>query len=440
MNSYFASVEQQANPHLRGRPVGVCEHLGGLIIAPSVEAKRLGIKLGTPVWEALRTCPHIALLPTDPPKYRSVTEAFNRILADYTDCVERYSIDESFVDISECCAGDWNDALLIGLQIKQRLRREVGEWVSCSIGIGPNKLVAKIAADLDGGVIFHNSSPPPLILRGGVKIAPSLKVREGGPPRPTSERVEAGGEFLDRICVVRPQEVESLYDRLDLTDIPGIGKRLEHSLNRLGVFTLRQLRGYSPANLLNQFGIWGHVLRQLANFEDVAEVSSRPELPKSIGHMYTVPRKIGEARAIKGLMIKLCEKVGRRMRKQGARGGVVRYFDSNFGRQKTLAYHISDSREIYRVAWGIWKTGGHGRAPIKIMGITVSDLTFDRPPEPLFPEFKKPLWAVAASDRINDKYGEFTIYPGRLLGVPPACRSGRDEWGKDTVGFSRTKT
>ena len=206
MNSYFASVEQQANPHLRGRPVGVCEHLGGLIIAPSVEAKRLGIKLGTPVWEALRTCPHIALLPTDPPKYRSVTEAFNRILADYTDCVERYSIDESFVDISECCAGDWNDALLIGLQIKQRLRREVGEWVSCSIGIGPNKLVAKIAADLDGGVIFHNSSPPPLILRGGVKIAPSLKVREGGPPRPTSERVEAGGELLPSLIFIGAAE------------------------------------------------------------------------------------------------------------------------------------------------------------------------------------------------------------------------------------------
>src|SRR3989338_3671622 len=92
MNSYFASVEQQANPHLRGRPVGVCEHLGGIIIAPSVEAKRLGIKLGTPVWEAVKICPQIVLLHTDPDKYRHVTRSFLKILDDYADEVEQYSI------------------------------------------------------------------------------------------------------------------------------------------------------------------------------------------------------------------------------------------------------------------------------------------------------------------------------------------------------------
>ena len=79
MNSYFASVEQQANPHLRGFPVGVCEHLGGIIIAPSVEAKRLGIKLGTTVWDAKKIYPKIVLLPVDPDKYRHVTASFLRI-------------------------------------------------------------------------------------------------------------------------------------------------------------------------------------------------------------------------------------------------------------------------------------------------------------------------------------------------------------------------
>src|SRR3990167_9306004 len=100
MNSYFASVEQQANPHLRGLPVGVCEHLGGIIIAPSVEAKRLGITLGTPVWEAIKIFPRIVLLPTDPPKYREITDRFLRILHDYSDEVEQYSIDEAFVDLT----------------------------------------------------------------------------------------------------------------------------------------------------------------------------------------------------------------------------------------------------------------------------------------------------------------------------------------------------
>jgi len=151
MNSYFASVEQQANPLLRGKPVGVCEHLGGIIIAPSVEAKRLGIKLGTPVWDALKISPDIKLLPTDPDKYRAVTTRFMKILNDYTDQVERYSIDEAFMDITKYCRGDYSEALILALEIKQRLRLEVGEWVSSSIGIGPNKLVSKVAADLGEG-------------------------------------------------------------------------------------------------------------------------------------------------------------------------------------------------------------------------------------------------------------------------------------------------
>ena len=100
MNSYFATVEQQANPHLRGRPIGVCEHLGGIIIAPSIEAKKLGIKTATPVWEARKICPDIVLLKVDPPKVRSVTERFLKIFSEYTDIVERYSIDEAFLDIT----------------------------------------------------------------------------------------------------------------------------------------------------------------------------------------------------------------------------------------------------------------------------------------------------------------------------------------------------
>src|SRR3990167_8421907 len=100
MNSYFATVEQQANPHLRGKPIGVCEHLGGIIIAPSIEAKKLGIRTAMPVWEARKIYPGIILLPVDPPKVRSVTERFLKIFSEYTDVVERYSIDEAFLDIT----------------------------------------------------------------------------------------------------------------------------------------------------------------------------------------------------------------------------------------------------------------------------------------------------------------------------------------------------
>ena len=262
MNSYFASVEQQANPHLRGKPVGVCEHLGGIIIAPSVEAKRLGIKLGTTVWDAKKIYPKIVLLPVDPDKYRHVTAAFLRILMDYTDEVERASIDEAFADLTGV-ARDYDDALFLGLEIKQRLRQEVGEWVSCSIGIGPNKLIAKIAADLGEGDI-------------------------------------------NRIFVVRPDEIGLLYDRLKLTDIPGIAHRTERSLNKLGIFTLRELARYPLGNLLSQFGLWGYTLHCMANFKDAGFFAIPADEPiKSVGHSYTLPKAINDLREIKKLILNL---------------------------------------------------------------------------------------------------------------------------------------
>ncbi len=394
MNSYFASAEQQANPHFRGRPVGVCEHLGGIIIAPSVEAKRLGIKLGTTVWEARKIYPQIVLLPVDPDKYRHITRAFLEILKDYSSEVEKASIDEAFVDITASSGGSFEAALLLALEIKHRLRQEVGEWVSASIGIGPNKLVAKIAADLGDG-------------------------------------------DLDRIFVVRPHEINIFYEKLSLTDIPGIAHRLERSLNKLGIFTVRELANYPLENLLNQFGLCGYVLHCLGNFQDSGDLmTSEFEEIKSIGHSYTLPKVINKTQEVRKLMYKLAEKIGRRMRRVGARGNVVHYFHSDrqyesFHRQHKIADMINDGKEIYQAGFRIFKQDLMF-SQIKIMGLSVSGLTFDHPPRPLFPVYQKPLWLLSALDKINDKYGEFTIRRGRLLGIP-------SEWGKDTVGFGRMK-
>lgn len=430
----------------------MCEHLGGIIIAPSVEAKRLGIKLGTTVWDARKIYPKIVLLPVDPDKYRHVTAGFLRILMDYTQEVEKASIDEAFADLTSTCSS-YDEALLIGLEIKQRLRQEVGEWVSCSIGIGPNKLLAKIAADLDGGIMS-------VIAKRPAKQSPGIATRPAG--------ARDDKNFLDRIRVIKPEDVPWLYDRLKLTDIPGIAHRLERSLNLLGIFSLRELAQYPVANLLNQFGIGGYYLHQLANFgfspspflplpQGARENFSEEEI-KSIGHSYTLPKAINDMREIKKLMFKLAEKIGRRMRRAGAAGSIIHYFHSGpsllpsplagegrrgwFSKQHKIAELINDGREIYKVAWRIFaknslhapsliKEGVRGSS-IKIMGISVSGLKFGRPPEPLFEQYKKPIWLVNAMDKINNKYGEFTIRRGRLVGIP-------EEWGKDTVGFGRMK-
>src|SRR6266481_8722345 len=149
MNSYFASCEQQANPFLRGNPIGVCEHLGGIIIAPSIEAKKYGIKTAMPVWEAKKLCPKIILMCADPEKYRSITIRFLKIFSLYTEAIDKYSIDEAFLDLTSNIKtamtfqkmGDpWKEAKKIALEIKEKIKKEIGVWIRCSIGIGTNKL------------------------------------------------------------------------------------------------------------------------------------------------------------------------------------------------------------------------------------------------------------------------------------------------------------
>ena len=100
LNSYFATVEQQANSALRGKPVGVCEHSGGIILAPSREAKSRGVKTAMPVWEAKKICPEIILVPVDPGKIRAMTSRFYRIAEDYSNEVEHVSVDEVSIDLT----------------------------------------------------------------------------------------------------------------------------------------------------------------------------------------------------------------------------------------------------------------------------------------------------------------------------------------------------
>ncbi len=140
MNSYFASVEQQANPFLRGKIVGVCAyvHDNGCILAPSIEAKQVGIRTGMRVREARNIFPGIILLENDPAKYRTVTRRIFSLLSRYTERLEPYSIDEAFMDLSDWIK-DWEHARLLALEMKQRIREEVGEWLRCSRGFSTHR-------------------------------------------------------------------------------------------------------------------------------------------------------------------------------------------------------------------------------------------------------------------------------------------------------------
>ncbi len=150
LNSAFAMAEQQAHPSLRGKPVAVTNRLSRecCVIACSYEAKRLGIKVGTRRSEAMRLCPSLVMLETDPPKYHNVYTKLRDILQSYSPVVTMRSIDEGMVDFS--CLRDARqlDLSQTGMEIKQRVKDEIGDYMSINVGIGPNRFLAKVAAGL----------------------------------------------------------------------------------------------------------------------------------------------------------------------------------------------------------------------------------------------------------------------------------------------------
>ncbi len=150
LNSCFASVEQQANPLIRGKPVAVAAYTtpSGCIVAPSVEAKLFGVKLGMRVREGREICPDLIVLPPDPDKYRNVHLRLKNLLLEYTDRVVAKSIDEFVLDLNGYPALK-RGMFVLGKEIKKRIKEEIGEWLRVSIGVGPNRFLAKQASNLN---------------------------------------------------------------------------------------------------------------------------------------------------------------------------------------------------------------------------------------------------------------------------------------------------
>jgi DNA polymerase-4 len=422
MNSYFASVEQQDYPQYRGKPLGVCEHLGGIIIAASIEAKKWGIKTGTPVWEARKLYPKIILSHTHPDRYRHYNRLMVKVVGDYTDFVEKYSIDEVFLDVSKVCglkgvrgegegvrSDPFQEAIRVALEIKQRMKKEVGDYLTCSIGIAENKLLAKIASDL--------KKPDGLVAIG---------VRGEG------EGVRVDNQFL-------LLSKEDLYSRLSLTDIPGIAKRQEKRLNELGIKTLKDLRDYPYSRLVAKFGIQGHHLHSMGQLEG----SWKPQVEsddviKSIGHMYTLPQEYRDQKYFVPVLYKLCEMVARRLRRQELMGNIISFYvrDKNyesFGKDEKLGFYVYDGREIFLQCVRIFERVMSGSVPekFKLIGVTVAGLKPIVNQLNLFEKDEKRRKISFALDKINDKYGDFTVFRTPILGAKNVFH--------DSIGFGRLR-
>lgn len=412
MNSYFATCEQQDNPEWRDKPLGVCEHLGGIIIAPSVEAKKWGIKTGMPVWEARKLYPKIILTPTTPSRYRFYTARFLKVFEDYTDRIEKYSIDEAFLDLTKSCnirifkggvwvkADPWEEAQRIVKEIKVRMKTEVGDYIRCSAGVSYSKLVAKIASDM---------------------------------------------QKPDGLVVVRPEDKHLLYEKLELTDIPGIGRRMKRNLRELGIRTLANLRDFPESKLVAHFGIQGKHLHSMGQLQGTWK-ESFDETPdesdgsmKSIGHMYTVPAEYRNKQVLRQVLYKLSEMVGARLRINEVMGNGLHVFCNDpeglrVGKSVQLDHYLQDGREIYLQAMHqLAETGFLEQVEKRsyLIGVTVFGLAPQENQMSLFDDASSNPSIMKALDKINTKYEDFTV--ARV----PAFLA-RDII-RDSVGFGRMK-
>ena len=209
-DSFFASVEQQFNPNLRGKPIGVTGSTltRGIICAASREAKKYGVKTAMPVFKAKEICPDIITVRGDFQKYQYIHKKTRAICNTYSDLVEAFSIDELFMDMTKTLKffGTVEETIF---KFKQDVFDAFGAYITVSVGVGPNKLLAKLTSDVN----------------------------------------KPNGFF-----VVTPDNLDQLLERTSLRDFCGIGVQIEKRLNKLGIHNVKQLQYASPEILYKEFG------------------------------------------------------------------------------------------------------------------------------------------------------------------------------------------
>jgi DNA polymerase-4 len=379
MDSYFASVEQQARPWLRGKPIVVSGRpdIHSVVAAASKEAKRYGIKAGMSTWEAKKLCPEVIFVPGDPDKYESVTRRFLGILISYTPMVEVYSIDEVFLDATEILPR-YPDPIALALEIKRKFREELGEWITCTIGIAPNKLLAKLATE--------EAKP------NGIKW-------------------------------IRPEDVPEVLRNTPVEAVCGIGPRIAKRLSYMGVWTLADLGKIPEAYLKRVFGVYGTLLHLWGMGVDPTPLKPywQEEEEKSIGHSHALPKSLRHPEGARRVLYYLSVKTARRLRKKGFVGRVIHamYRDEEmkyFGAQKALSTPTCDERRIFDAAMEIVERLGGFPYGVSLVGVRVAGLErISAHPYPLFPEEARREKLLSALDRIRDRFGEEAVIPASAL-------------------------
>ena len=378
MDAFFASVEQAHHPHLQGKPVIVCGDPGrrGVVTAASYAARPFGVHAGMRLQEARRLCPLAEYVEGDPAKYVGLSLQLLDLYTSISPDVEPFSVDEAFVGLGPE-APTLEHAVEVARQLQHEIDRRFG--LGASIGVGPNKLIAKMAS--------------------GVEKPCGLTAMDQEGFRQT----------------FWPRDIQSMW---------GVGPKLAERMRSLGIETVGEL-ARAPEHLLKAaFGIIGPQLREAAWGED-----DTPLVPyhrgvdaKSMGHEVTLSEDCADRGALEGTLLRLSDQVARRMRGEGYAGRVVtvKLRDHRFVtvmRQRVLPDFTAECEAIYPVARALLEANWKG-GPVRLIGVSVSQLarTGEARQKELFSREDRSVRLRDALDRVRDRMGESSVVPlGTLI-------------------------
>lgn len=379
LNSYFASVEQQLRPELRGRPVAVVPLMSDstCCIAASVEAKRFGVRTGTNVGEARRMCPELALVQA---RTREYVEAHHAVLAAVDTVLPvggTHSIDEFSCKLLGAQKRR-EEAERLAHGVKRAIRERVGACVTCSIGIAPNRFLAKVASNMvkpDGLVVIEQADLPLALLP------------------------------------------------LELRDLPGIGRKMEERLRRHGITSIDRLLELSELEMAGVWGgVTGRVFHQWLRGVNVPETAERKS---SIGHQHVLAPELRVGDAARPVIIRLLHKAAARLRHDGywvRRLALhIRTVDRQDWDDAAAFPETQDTLTLLEALLPMWERRPR-RAPLLRIGVTLFDLVPGREATlPIFTGAQRRGRLAGAMDKINKSFGHGSIYFGGMHGARSAA-------------------
>ncbi|MEV5028687.1 DNA polymerase IV [Paenibacillus sp. LPE1-1-1.1] len=385
MNAFYCSVHEAEEPEkYKNKPTAVSgsvEQRKGILVTCSYAARSRGIKTGMTVRQALQLCPELILIKPDFTLYRKYSQGFMAIARQYTPLVEAVSIDECYMDITG--SKMFGTPLEIASSLQKRIQ---SEWtLPCSIGLAPNKLLAKMASD--------------------------MKKPNG-------------------LTVLRIRDVKHVLWDKSCDTLFGIGKKTAEKLAKLNIRTIGQLAAADEYMLNKHFGVIGSWMKSAAHGIDHGEVNPNRERNKSIGHTTTLPHDLTAREDVFRVLLNLADQTGRRLRRQKLVATTVQITIrkpdmTTITRSHTLTAPTQEADVFYREACRLfekhWKIG----EPIRLLGITLQNLTplddtalqldlFSYEQQPRKEALTK------AMDRLRDKYGEDAVLTAGMLGDDPS--------------------